>query len=44
MLERHGLRVRAFHPTGRWLELRRLWPALLSRDLVFDARRAETGS
>lgn len=44
LLERHGLRVRAAHPTGRWPALRRLWPAFLSRDLVFDARRAETGS
>jgi len=44
LLERHGLRVRAVHPTGRWPALRRLWPALLSRDLVFDARRAEAGS
>ncbi len=43
LLERHGLRVRAVAPTGRWLAPRRLWPALLSRDLVFDARRAEPG-
>jgi methionine biosynthesis protein MetW len=41
LLERHGLRVRGVYPTGRWGALRRASPALLSRDLVFDARRAE---
>jgi methionine biosynthesis protein MetW len=41
LLERHGVRVRGVYPTGRWGALRRALPALLSRDLVFDARRAE---
>ena len=39
LLERHGFRVRGVHPTGRWAGLRRVWPALLCRDLVFDACR-----
>ena len=41
LLERHALAVQSVHPTGRWPTWRRVWPALLSRDLVFDARRAE---
>ncbi len=41
LLERHGLVVQSVHPTGRRPMLRRVWPALLSRDLVFDVRRAE---
>ncbi len=39
LLERCGFKVLSVHPVGRWAGLRRVWPTLLSRDLVFDARR-----
>ena len=39
LLERHGFDVTGVHPAGRWLAARRLWLALLSSALVFDAHR-----
>jgi SAM-dependent methyltransferase len=39
LLTRHDFAVRRVLATGRWLGLRQLWPALLSRDIVFNAVR-----
>jgi len=44
LVERHDLVVAGIHATGRWLFLRQLRPSLLSRDLVFDLRRAPSGA
>jgi SAM-dependent methyltransferase len=40
LLEQTGFEVRAVYAVGRWSRLRGAWPALLSRDLVFDATRS----
>lgn len=39
LLARHDFGVKRIVATGRWQSLRQVWPALLSRDLVFDAVR-----
>lgn len=40
LLERGGFTIHRVHAVGRWVVFGRFWPALLSRDLVFDAVRA----